>query len=151
MPSEAIVIRRAELCDLDALTRLLDALFRIEEDFAPDLAKQRRGLALMLERSATRCALVAEVQSQVVGMCTAQLLISTAEGGPSALIEDVVVDAHFRSRGIGRRLMDAITAWADEAGATRLQLLADKNNYVALDFYAHIGWERTQLVCLRRR
>jgi len=164
MPSNAIVIRRAaprpkpDVCirrarprDLDALVGLLGALFSIEADFAPDTDKQRRGLTMLLESPATRCALVAEVDGRTVGMCTAQLVVSTAEGGPSALIEDVVVDENFRGRGLGRRLMDAIGEWAEQAGATRLQLLADKNNTPALDFYERIGWAQTQLVCLRRR
>jgi hypothetical protein len=29
--------------------------------------------------------MVAEINQQVVGMCTAQILVSTAEGGPVAL------------------------------------------------------------------
>lgn len=33
-------------------------------------------------------------------MCTAQLLVSTAEGGFAVLIEDMVVDNVFRSSGI---------------------------------------------------
>lgn len=35
--------------------------------------------------------LVAETSGKVVGMATGQLTISTAEGGPALLVEDVVV------------------------------------------------------------
>jgi ribosomal protein S18 acetylase RimI-like enzyme len=31
-----------------------------------------------------------------------------------------------------------------------LQLLADKNNLPALNFYQKQGWQSTQLVCLRK-
>jgi hypothetical protein len=46
--------------------------------------------------------------------------------------------------------MAAISTWADRHGLTRLQLLADRNNRPALDFYARLGWRQTQLICLRR-
>lgn len=87
----------------------------------------------------------------VVGMCTAQILISTAEGGMVALVEDMVVDARYRGMGIGRQLMSAIEGWAQKRRISRLQLLADRTNFSALDFYDKMGWRPTQLICLRRQ
>ena len=95
------------------------------------------------------CVLVAEDAGKVVGMCTGQLVVSTAEGGPSVLVEDMVIDPAFQGQGLGRALLDAMLQWAGTQGATRLQLLADKNNQAALDFYEHLGWRSTSLVCLR--
>jgi GNAT superfamily N-acetyltransferase len=83
-------------------------------------------------------------------MVTAQLVVSTAEGARSALVEDLVVDAAERGRGVGASLLGAIEAWARARGATRLQLLADRENAPALAFYARMGWTGTRLVCLRR-
>jgi GNAT superfamily N-acetyltransferase len=94
--------------------------------------------------------LVAERADAVVGMVAAQLLVSTAEGGLAALVEDMVVAASERGRGAGRALLEAVEAWARARGATRLQLLADRGNVGALRFYARLGWARTELVCLRR-
>ncbi|MEK6200871.1 MAG: GNAT family N-acetyltransferase, partial [Desulfobulbaceae bacterium] len=94
-------IRNAQPADLAGLVSLLAALFAIEEDFVADESRQLRGLALMLANE-RGCVLVAEAQGQVVGMCTGQLLVSTAEGGLSLLVEDVVVDEQWRGRGVGR-------------------------------------------------
>lgn len=147
-----IKIRNSRFDDLDALTELLRELFSIEADFSFDEQRQLRGLTLMLDGcSKHRCVKVAEVRRQVVGMCTAQTLISTVEGGIVALVEDVVVDLQFRGRGIGRKLMASIEDWARSRGATRMQLLADRSNFSALDFYDKIGWYPTQLICLRRQ
>ena len=145
-------IRNAQLDDLDAMVELLKALFSIEADFAIDEKRQRKGLFLMLDGCQKhRCVKVAEMDGQVVGMCTAQTLISTAEGGPVALIEDMVIQPAFRKKGIGRQLMAEIQSWALTHGITRLQLLADRTNHTAMDFYRHIGWRPTQLICLRRK
>jgi ribosomal protein S18 acetylase RimI-like enzyme len=147
-----VKIRNARREDLDTLTSLLRQLFSMEADFAVDAERQRRGLGLMLDGCLKhRCVKVAEVEGEVVGMVTAQLLISTAEGGTVALIEDMVVDARLRGRGIGRLLMAAIETWSREHGARRMQLLADRTNFSGLDFYDKIGWRPTRLICLRRK
>ena len=127
---------------------LLDLLFAIEADFRPDPARQRQGLALLLDDRRAKV-LVAELTDGVVGMCTGQLVVSTAEGGPALLVEDVVVDPDHRGRGIGRAMLAALADWARGRGVRRLQLLADANNGPALAFYDRLGWRATALVCWR--
>lgn len=145
-------IRDARQCDLDALISLLNELFTVETDFAADEYRQRQGLLLMLEGCRKhRCIKVAEVDGRAVGMCSGQTLISTAEGGVVAMIEDMVVDPAYRGRGIGGRLMAAMESWARHMGIRRLQLLADRTNFSALDFYGRFGWLPTRLICLRRK
>jgi GNAT superfamily N-acetyltransferase len=143
-------IRHARSCDLDAMVALLAELFALEADFHADAARQRRGLSLMLEDRLRRAILVAEIGGQVVGMVTGQMLVSTAEGGATVLVEDMVVAETVRHRGIGRRLLRAVEEWSTARGASRLQLLADRENHPALRFYEARGWRGTRLVCLRR-
>ncbi len=146
------VIRDACINDLDALVDLLQTLFSIEADFAVDASRQRRGIELMLDDCGEqRCIKVAEIDDKVAGMCSAQVLISTAEGGKVAMVEDMVVDAQYRGVGVGRDLMTAMEMWARERKLSRLQLLADRTNFSALDFYDKMGWCPTRLICLRRR
>jgi GNAT superfamily N-acetyltransferase len=84
-------------------------------------------------------------------MCTAQIVISTAEGGPAAWVEDVVIHPEARGQGLGRRLLDAVQTWARQRGITRLQLQADRENAPALAFYHHLGWQPLRMVSLRKR
>lgn len=149
MSDVRVSIRPAEPADIDSLVFLLAALFSIEEDFVFDEPRQRRGLTLMLKNE-RGCVLVAEGQGQVIGMCTGQMTVSTAEGGPALLVEDVVVREQWRGKGVGRSLMESLEVWARERGIERLQLLADRNNGPALDFYEALGWQATALVCLRK-
>lgn len=161
MPTQAIrkaafpvaaEIRDARPDDIDHLVALLRELFSIEADFKADVQLQRQGLSLMLDgRGKHRCIKVAETDGCVVGMCTAQMLISTAVGGMVAMVEDMVVEGAYRGMGIGRQLMDAIAQWANGFGMPRLQLLADRTNFSALDFYDRMGWHPTRLICLRRQ
>lgn len=147
-----VLIRNAQRSDLDPLVKLLKQLFELEADFDVDPKRQQRGLGLMLDGCGKhRCVKVAETIGKVVGMATAQMLVSTAEGEMVALVEDVVVDQRYRRMGIGKSLMEQIEGWARQRGAARLQLLADRTNFNALDFYDTIGWRPTQLICLRKR
>ena len=143
------IIRYATPEDIAVLTGLLRSLFAIEADFTFNSARQARGLRLMLDNPRGHV-LVAEALGEVVGMCTGQILISSAEGGPACLVEDVVVREEMQGRGAGTRLLAGIADWARENRATRLQLLADRNNLPALGFYENNGWSTTELVCLRK-
>lgn len=145
---ERCTVRAARPTDVERMVGLLDLLFTMEADFCPDPARQRQGLALLLNDERARV-LVAERTDGVVGMCTGQLVVSTAEGGPALLVEDVVVDPDHRGLGIGRALLAALTDWARGRGVRRLQLLAAGNNGPALAFYDRLGWLATALVCRR--
>ncbi len=49
----------------------------------------------------------------------------------------------------GAPLVGQLLDWAQAAGATRAQLLADRGNEPALAFYRRLGWASTQLLPLR--
>ena len=146
----SIIIRKAEASDINQMLQLLEQLFSIEEDFTFNESVQRNGLAMMLNNSQHRCIMVASSGEQIMGMCSAQLFVSTAEGGMAALIEDMVVAKTFQRLGIGKKLLHAIEKWAVTKGVKRMQLLADGNNINAIDFYKEQKWSATHLICLRK-
>lgn len=149
---EKMNIRPALPGDIRQLCDLLADLFSLESDFAPFREKQEKGLKLLLEESTgSSVVLVAERAALVLGMCSVQTVISTAEGGPAGIVEDVVVRREHRGRGIGGSLLGAAMAWCTKQGITRMQLLADRDNAPALQFYFSRGWTGTGLICLRKR
>ncbi len=145
-----VSIRPARPSDLDALVGLLGELFSLEADFHPDPVRQRRGLTLLLQDRLRRAVIVAETAGRVVGMVTGQLVVSTSEGTASVWVEDMVVAGTARRLGVGSRLLRSVEEWAAARGASRLQLLCDRENVPALRFYETSGWKGTRLVCLRR-
>lgn len=147
----SVRIRIACAPDLDAMVGLIEQLFALEPDYGFDAAKVRRGLGLLLNNEETAALWVAEQDGHAVGMCTAQIVISTSEGGRVAWVEDVVVRHDLRGSGIGHRLLDAVSTWAMRHGISRLQLLADTENAAALNFYRRLDWQTTRMICLRQR
>ena len=141
-------LKPATEADIDQLLALMEILFAIEEDFQFDAELQAQGLKLLIN-GRTGIVQTARDKGKILGMVTGQLVISTAEGRLSLLVEDLVVDEQCRGKGVGRSLLAALGKWSKQQGASRMQLLADQNNFVGLEFYKRCGWQRTQLVCLR--
>lgn len=144
------VIRPANLNDLPALTELLGILFRIEQDFLPNPDRQIKGLSLFLTDQESRHILVGLCEGKIAGMITGQLLVSTAQGTWSGLIEDLVVHPDYRLQGLGSLLLQTMVEWCSNRGASRVQLLADRDNLPALEFYASQGWQSTALQAWRK-
>ena len=147
-------IELAQRADIARLAVLLEDLFGAELDFKADTERQIRGLELLLAEDAPRNRQVVAVarndNGEAIGMATAQMVISTAEGALSAWIEDVVVHSDYRRQGIGTHLLEYLVAWAKARGATRVQLMADQKNASADLFYRALGWRTTQLAVRRR-
>ncbi len=142
--------RPAEAKDIPALVGLLKQLTELEADFAFDEAAHRRGLELLISHQPACCVMVAEEASRIVGLATGQFVISTACGAPSLWVEDVVIQRELRGQGLGRKILGELEAWARAQGAARMQLLADRDNEPALNFYRQNGWQGTNFICLRK-
>lgn len=145
-----ITIDFASEDDLPQLADLLAELFALESDFQPDREKQMRGLRLILNDPAIGRLFVLRVDGKVTGMANALITISTAEGGPVVLLEDIIISGTYRGMGLGRRLFDHVVAWAQGQGMTRVTLLADGDNRSALAFYDNLEFELSNMVVLRK-
>lgn len=146
----AIEISAASPEDIPQLVELLNQLFSIEKDFCPDRERQVLGLSLLISQPEQGIIkIVRNAGGTVIGMVSAQLVISTAQGTPSVWVEDMIVSKEYRGYGIGKTLLQSVLEWARQHGATRAQLLVDTKNEPALEYYRHLGWEATQLQARR--
>jgi GNAT superfamily N-acetyltransferase len=145
-----VVISQAKTSDIPSMVRLLSILFTIENDFSPNMKKQEIGLKLMLSDKKNRSVMIAKINEKVIGMATAQIVVSTAQGGLSVWVEDVIVDREHRRCNVGSMLLYSIEQWARLAGAQRMQLITESSNKHAITFYDYNGWNQTNLICLRK-
>jgi GNAT superfamily N-acetyltransferase len=139
-----IVIRKAEEHDIDAMCLLLAGLFAIETDFESDVQKQRNALNLLIKDD-NKAAFVAMSGHTIFGMITGQLVVSTAGGGYSVLLEDLFVIPEYRGKGIASMLIKHIISWGKDKGAIRVQLVADERNSAALELYKKAGFSRSSM------
>jgi len=150
MSESVVTIRPAGPKDIDSMARLLEELAAEDEDFRTESSARLRGLSMMLEDHGGREILVADERGRIVGMCSAQLLVSLAEGGPVAMVENLVVTRIGRGVGIGSSLLSAIEDWAAARGAKGLQIVVDGGNIPSLEFLMKNGWRRTERLRVSR-
>lgn len=146
---DGVLVGEAEPGDIPRLAGLLGELFAQEQDFSPHVEKQERALRLILEQPERGRIFVARLGNDIIGMANALFTISTAEGGPVILLEDVIVAGPWRGRGIGALLLGHVTCWARSNGFLRVTLLTDGNNTGALRFYGRNGFVQSNMAVLR--
>ena len=144
----------AKSADLEALADLLTELFTLESDYIPDRERQLARMRLILETPALGRLFVLRVEEEgcwrVAGMANALITVSTARGGRVLLLEDVILHRAYRGRGLGRRLVEHVQAWAAAEGLGRITLLADRDNTAALAFYQRLGFMGSTMKVLRK-
>jgi GNAT superfamily N-acetyltransferase len=146
-----VCVRKGVEGDIEVLVMFLRHLFAIEKDFSGNEDAQRAGLRLLLKDPRTGTIFVAETSGHLVGMVTAQIVVSTSVGGYSILLEDMFVAAGFRRKGIGSKLLQQVLSWGSERDAFRIQLVAAAGNAGALDFYRHAGLLKSDMIALYGR
>ena len=137
--------------DIDAMADLLHELFTLESDFRPQRKKQLAALSWILDLPDHGRLFVLRDTGRVIGMANALISISTAEGGPVLILEDVIVAAGHRGGGHGRCLVEHVMAWAATEGMSRVTLLADRDNASALRFYRALGFADSAMMVRRMR
>lgn len=147
-----MVIRSANLGDIDRCCELLTILFEKEAEFSPDPECQKKGLQMIIENPSYGTAFVCESRNDgyITGMIVLLFSISTALGMKVALLEDMIVDPDFRSRGIGNHLIQHAVRFAEDKGFGRITLLTDADNGNAHDFYKKNGFTRSGMVAFRK-
>ena len=86
---------------------------------------------------------VAERDGRIVGTFALLIMDNLAHlGTPSAIVEDVAVDAALHGEGIGRELMRFALAEAGKKGCYKLVLSSNAKRENAHRFYELLGFER---------
>ena len=87
--------------------------------------------------------LVAEYKNQVVGFVEAHIRKSNhpvLKPRKYGHISDIIVDYHYRRRGIGHRLMSRTHQWMLSKGITDVELGVFSFNEEATSFYSKLGY-----------
>ncbi|MEQ9104074.1 MAG: GNAT family N-acetyltransferase [Rhodothermales bacterium] len=135
---EGIVLKRATLSDLDAMTQLFDG-YRVFYRKPSDEDGARRFMEERL-RNADSVVFLAE-NSSPLGFTQLYPIFSSVRMGRTWLLNDLYVAPHARRRGVGRALLRRAAEYARETGALGLDLATEKDNAAAKSVYEDLGWE----------
>ncbi|MBR0668883.1 GNAT family N-acetyltransferase [Roseomonas hellenica] len=135
--SSTVQIRPIVPADAPAIARLMQGL-----GFDHSAAEIGRRLAMAPDR-ASDPALVAEAEGRAAGLIALHIAPMLFYPKPIARITTLVVDVATRRHGIGRALVEATVALAEEAGCDTLELTTALHREEAQAFYRALGFDCT--------
>src|SRR5262249_3587983 len=135
---DGLLIRRAGADELDAIVALYDQL----HDHSPPPTDRTRAAYAEILDSPWRMLLVAELDGALIGTLDLFVVANLTRGAlPWAGIENFVVDAGHRGRGIGDAMLDAAVSIARDMGCYKVQLISHEVHAPAHVFYAQRGFD----------
>lgn len=137
-------VRRARAADLPAIAALYDELhLNNYMNYRVPPSRMRRQFDL-IARNRDHHLLVAESDGRIAGTTHVIVVPHLGHGlKPFAIVENVVVAADQRSKGIGERMLEAAAAIARRRGCYKLALTTNVVRKRAHRFYQRLGWRRT--------
>src|SRR6266849_2701024 len=133
-PSGALRFRTAELADVDALARLINAAFRVEQPFIEGDRTNHDGVRSYMKKGKF---LLAEDAAGLAGCVYVEI---RADRGYLGLLG---VDPPCQGTGLGRKLMDAAENYFREAGCRAVDLRIVSARTPLPSFYRHLGYLET--------
>jgi ribosomal protein S18 acetylase RimI-like enzyme len=138
-----VTIRAARSDDVATIVAMLadDALGRGRERIEHPLPPSYSQAFDRVARDPNLALVVAEADGEVVGCLQLCILPGlSSQGASRALIEDVRVAGHCRSRGIGEQLVQWAVAEAQSRGCKLVELLTHETRVDAQRFYKRLGF-----------
>ncbi|THD63094.1 MAG: GNAT family N-acetyltransferase [Bradyrhizobium sp.] len=144
-----VTIRRARRDDVGAIVRMLadDPLGRARERLEDPLPSSYFLAFDRLEQNPHIQLMVAEEGGGSVVGCLQLCVLPgiSSQGASRALIEDVRVASHCRSRGIGEQLVQWAIAEARVKGCKLVELLTHQTRVDAQRFYLRLGFQASHV------
>ncbi len=120
----------------------MEAFARLMPQLSPRLGAPGEETVRRLVESPATALFAAEAEGRIVGLLT--LVWYEVPSGRKAWIEDVVVDAEARGRGIGRELVEAALRCAREQGIEKLMLTSSEHRKAAHALYRRMGFQEAE-------
>lgn len=137
-------VREAVTEDLPRLVQLLDQLSlegESREDLSRPLNSAYRAALARISADDRQRQLVVEAGRELIATAALVIIPNLSHvGKPYAIVEDVVVDAAWRSKGVGEALLRHMVDLARQAGCYKVCLTSNKARADAHRFYRRLGF-----------
>ncbi len=141
-----IIIRKAKPEDWQSVQKLNNEVFQNDKDNDSDMDLNwpytEKGIKYYqdLANGTYGCCLVAEIDKSLIGHIVLSERTFSYTKSKYVEVENIGVSSEYRSRGIGKMLIDAAIEWAKQQGIGRLYLEACWGNTEAVKFYKNNGF-----------
>jgi len=132
--SDTLHIRAADVADVDALVRLINSAFRVEQPFIEDDRTDAEGVRSYMAKGKF---LVGENSSGLTACVYVELR------GDRGYLGLLGVDPSCQGTGLGRKMMDAAENYFRKAGCRAIDLRVISARTPLPAFYRHLGYHET--------
>lgn len=135
-------IEKATEADTPVITALLGEIeaYYGGTNTPPDPSEVRA--ALFGDHPAATVLLARDAHREVLGLASYSRLWPAAGAETSLFLKELYVREAARRRGVARELMAAVRSAANEAGCSRVEWTADRDNPPALALYESLGFQQ---------
>ena len=135
-----MIIRPLHAADKDMYIEMSDAFYKSDAVLYPVPLKHFESTfdEIMKGSEFAKCYIVEE-NGEILGYGLTARTFSQEAGGLSVFIEELYIKDGFRSRGIGKKLIEHIIA--DEPCAKRFRLEIEADNKRAIELYSRLGFK----------
>ena len=149
-----MLIRRANLNDIQAISKLGDILLKYDHDFDPTInlnwLEEPDGLDFIKKRitNTDGIVLLALVDDIIVGYLMGGLIDPEPYRIPQRLaeLEEVIVHNDYRGQDIGSELINHFFTWCNEHQASRARVVVSADNARAISLYRHFAFQDYDLI-----
>lgn len=141
-----ITIRKASIKDVESLQLLNKEIFednyKYDDDLILDWSLSEKGKKYFLEKLSRERAVcfIAEDKERPIGYAACNARDFGYRKKKYLEIENIGVSPAYRSKGVGRQLVDEVKKWAKTNGYDRLYVNAYIDNIKAVAFYKRNGF-----------
>jgi GNAT superfamily N-acetyltransferase len=124
--------------DLPGILKLYEQLNPQDRPLTPEAAS---AIWADIERLPNIKYAVALESGTIAATCNVTIIPNLTRGGrPFAIVENVVTDAAFRKRGLGKAVIDLVSQYATGQGCYKIMLLSNAKRLEAHQFYKSLGF-----------
>ena len=144
---EKVLIRKANLEDLNAIQKLNNNLFELEFNNFDDTLKvgwpfEKEGKEYFENMLNSEIVFVAEVEEKIVGYLAGSICEGVSYITETfAELDNMCIDDEYRRFGIGTLLMDEFKKYCKEKNMQNIKVTASAKNSRAIQFYMKNGFE----------
>ena len=135
MAADSVTVRKATEADHD---RVLELVSKLGHVFDVDPEKFGQSYHFAIHDSDRTLVHIAEAGGEVVGYCLTTISPLLYSNGPSAQLQEIVVDESKRISGVGTALVRAVEAECEARSVTQLTVAARR----AGGFYDRLGYSQ---------
>ena len=141
-----MIIRRLIENDLESLAKLYKYFWNVESDLEKMKVKLKE-----LNDNPKYIVLAALIEETMVGSVMGIICEDLyGECKPYMVMENLIVNENFRSKGIGRALLIELENVAKDSDCTQMLFITEANRKNAISFYGSLGYNTTTHVGFKK-